>query len=389
MNHSTKIYKAKDRYHPPLSAGRHVGSLFTSGRSVGTPLGKLPRVQVQFKHTVNLRRGATLHLRDPKPSGDEAQEAEASEYVTHHGAQVAGIRVIDIRQAQTETGTEGRRKEPADTLGLGTEVQGRNLGAHSVGRRPGREAGASGNDDENDGAKPGDRHVAGDAASDTHAEPEEAADSEADEGEKAMAKAADGPHADDVGDEADEDADNEQHETHGSRDTDDLAKVACLREERETEHLRQHTGEEDDSRSANVRLGEAGGKAGVGLTTLVFDIALDDGESVVGVDATAGKSTLGTASLFGKAHADEVNGTLGDDEGEDTSDDGKNPLRGKGDGVAVFGVDEAVDDERTDKLAHKGEDGEEGEEGATQLGRHNLGDVGLAGGHHHAEGKTL
>lgn len=353
------------------------------------PVDKVFRLELELKHAINLGWRAALHLGDPEPGSSQTEEAKGGENVANHGAQVAGVGVVNVRQPQTEAGAKGTGKEPADALGLGTQMQGRDLGADGVGGRPGGKTGGGGDNDEDGGAEPGDGAVAGDAPGDAHGEPEEAAEKEADECEHAVAEAANGPHADEIGNEADDDAGNEEDEAEVGLDADDLAKVAGLGEESKAKHLGHDAGEEDNHGAADLGLCKVGGEGSPGLAAFVLNVALNDGEGLEGIGAGAGEPALGVAGPFDVALADEVDGALGDDDGDDERDAGKEPLGGKGGGVAAGLVDEAVDDEGTDELADEGEDGEEGEERATQLGRHNLRHVDLAGGHDHAESKTL
>lgn len=129
---------------------------------------EFPRLQAEVKHAVNLGRSAALHLGDVQPGNHEADEAKSGKDITNHGAQVAGVGVVNVGQAETESGAEGAGKQPTGALGLGTEMQCRDFGTNSVRGGPDGETTKGGDEDEYGGAEPGNSHVVGDTASDAH-----------------------------------------------------------------------------------------------------------------------------------------------------------------------------------------------------------------------------
>lgn len=204
-----------------------------------------------------------------------------------------------------------------------------------------------------------------------------------------MAEAAHRPHANDVGNAAGEDSSNEEDQADLGFDANNLAKVAGLGEKGEAKRLGKDAGKENNHGSTALNLGEASGHGGGSLAGFVLNVTLQNGKDAVRIASLTRESALRRAGLFDLALADEVDGALRDDEGDGQGNGSKDPLGGKGDGVAVGGGDKTVNDEGADELADEGEDGEEGEERAAKLRRSNLGEVGLASGHHHTEGDTL
>lgn len=98
---------------------------------------KIPRLNLHFKHHIDLPNTPPLHLRNPQPRTHRREQTEPRVHKSRFGAEIARVRVVDVRQDQVEDDAGDVVGEDAQALGFGAQAQRRGFAGYGVGGGPG------------------------------------------------------------------------------------------------------------------------------------------------------------------------------------------------------------------------------------------------------------
>jgi len=273
-------------------------------------------------------------------------------------------------------------------LRLGTQCERRDFRHDGVRGRPDTDTCNGDDEHEHEGGDPANDAVVVEAARDAHSGPDDGDGPKGPDGEAAAVEMRERPCRAEVGNEAEDDADDEEQQTVSGFHADLLEEVRRRGEERQTKHGREEVGPDDDEGAAEVGAPEALCVC-CRLGDLVFflDGDADLFENDIGVVQRREEVLERCAGLVHPVLSDEPCRALRDDECDGEGNDGKEPLHAQRDEVSLF-VHDAVaakDSNGAEELTEQVEGREQSHGGASQAGGDNLRHVGQE--HHLDEGK--